>query len=99
MGGQVKADGEHLAEMASRLRESTTGLEGAAKSVPPMPEVSVSADKVSHTLTEITKTVAGLMAGVEQTASEIDASDGSYGEIDNTAATDLKRTGSAIGKY
>ncbi len=100
MGGQeVKADRERLAAMANQLRESTTDLEGAAKSVPPMPEVSVSADKVSHTLTEITKTVAGLMAGVEQTASQIDASDGSYGETDNTAVSELERSGDGLEKF
>lgn len=97
--GEVKADREQLAAMAGQLRDSTTDLEATAKSVPPMPEVSVSADKVSHTLSAITKAAAGLMAQAEQTASQIDASDGSYGETDNTAATDLYHSGSGLGQY
>lgn len=47
----------------------------------------------------ITKAAAGLMAQAEQTASQIDASDGSYGETDNTAATDLYHSGSGLGQH
>ena len=97
--GEVKADRDQLAAMADQLRDSTTDLEATAKSVPPMPEVSVSADKVSYTLSAITKAAAGLMAQVEQTASQIDASDGSYGDTDNTAATDLYHSGGGLGQY
>lgn len=95
----MKADREQLAAMAGQLRDATTELEGAAKSAPPAPEVSVSTEKVSYTLSAITKATAGLMAQVEQTASQIDSSDGSYGETDNTAAIDLHQAGSGFGQH
>lgn len=97
--GEVKADREQLAAMANQLRDSTTDLEATAKSAPPMPGVSVSAEKVGYTLSTITKAAAGLMAQVEQTASQIDSSDGSYGETDNTAATDLYHSGGGRGPH
>jgi len=95
--GEVKADREQLAAMANQLRGATADLESTAKSAPPMPEVSVSAEKVGYTLSTITKAAAGLVAQIEHTASEIDASDGSYGETDNTAAADLRGSGRGSG--
>lgn len=96
---EVKADREQLAAMANQLRGSTADLESTAKSAPPMPGVSMSAEKVGYTLSTITKAVAGLIAQVGHTASQIDASDGSYGETDNTAATDLYHSGSRLGPH
>lgn len=95
--GEVKADREQLAAMANQLRGATTDLETTANSAPPMPGVSVSAEKVGYTLSTITKAAAGLIAQVEHTASQIDASDGSYGETDTTAAADLHGSGSGLG--
>ncbi len=98
MGGNgIKADPESLREMAGQLRDSASSLESSANSAPPVPEVTTSSENVGHTLSEITKTVAGLMAGVHQTAGQIDASDGSYGETDNTAAHDIERSGRNLG--
>lgn len=97
MAEEVKADREQLTGMAGALRDSTSELDSSAKTDPPMPEVSVSADKVGHTLSELTKTVGGLVAAVHQTADKIHASSGSYGEVDNHAADELRRSGSGLG--
>ncbi len=93
----VKADHESLQSMATDLRGSTDQLTDAAQETPPMPQVSTSAEKVGHTLSEITKTAAGLIASVEETAGKIDASDGSYGQADNTSADELQRQGEELG--
>ena len=93
---EVKADREQLTAMANHLRGATPDLETTAASHPPMPEVSVSAGKVGYTLSAITKAVGGLSAQIEHTAAQIDTSDGSYGETDNTAAHDLYRSGSGL---
>lgn len=85
----IKAEPDGLRQMASELRDSTSGLEGAAKSVPPMPEVTISNQNVGYTLSEITKAAAAVAAGVEDIANKIDASDGSYAEVDNRNAEDL----------
>jgi len=90
MGEHVRADRDQLAAMAARLDESTDGLRQAAKSDAPMPEVSVSADFVGHTLAELTKTIGALTAAVQHTASEIHAGNGSYGEVDNAAIDHLQ---------
>jgi hypothetical protein len=87
----VKVDHDSLQSMATDLRGSTDELTAAAHAAPPMPQVSTSADKVGHTLSEITKMAAGLIAFVEDTAGKIDASDGSYGQADNTSAEELQR--------
>lgn len=87
----IEADSESLRQMATQLRDSTSGLDGAAKSSPPMPNVTISSDRVGHTLSEITKTVGGLIAGVEDTASKIDASDGSYAQVDNDAGVQFQQ--------
>lgn len=98
MGGDgVKTDPESLGRMAAQLRDSTSGLDGAAKASPPMPSVTISSERVGHTLSEITRTVAGLLAGVEDTAGKIDASDGSYAEVDNEAGVQLQQQQSHFG--
>ncbi len=96
-GDGITADHELLQQMADELRTSISGLDGVARSAPTMPEVTTSANKVGHTLSEITKTVAGVVAGVEDTAGKIDASDGSYGQVDNTNAADLQRQAKQLG--
>ena len=93
----VKADHESLQGMAADLQSSTNQLTDAAQAPPPMPQVSTSAEKVGHTLSEITKTAAGLIASVEDTAGKIDASDGSYGQADNISAEELQRLGNEPG--
>lgn len=93
---EVKADRESLRSMANALRASTDQLAGAAKTMPAMPQVSTSAEKVGFTLSEITKTAAGLIASVNDAAAKIDASDGSYGQVDNTNADDLRRSGAGL---
>lgn len=93
----VTADHESLQGMATDLRSSTDQLADAAQDVPPMPQVSTSADKVGHTLSEITKTCAGLIASVQDAAGKIDASDGSYGQADNTSADELQQQGENLG--
>lgn len=82
--------------MAGQLRNSAEGMNGTAEAAPETPQVSTSAERVGHTLSEITKTVAGLIAGVEQTAGKIDASDGGYGQTENRSATDIRRSGSGL---
>ncbi len=93
----IKADRESLRAMANALRASNDQLVGTAKTMPAMPQVSTSAEKVGFTLSEITKTAAGLIAGVEDTANKIDASDGSYGQVDNANAADVRRSGAGMG--
>lgn len=83
-------DREKLAGMSSQFTNSTKGLDDVASSAPPMPRVSTSADKVGHTLGVIAEAVAGTMGSVKHTASQIDASDGSYGDAENKATTELK---------
>lgn len=73
------------------MRSSTDGLDSAAKSAPAMPEVSTSAEKVSYTLGELSQAAAGLIATIDEVAGKIDASDGSYGEVDNRNAEQLRK--------
>lgn len=96
-GDGIKADHESLRAMADALRTSTDTLADTAKTMPSMPQVSTSAEKVGHTLSEITKTAGGLLASVEDTAHKIDASDGSYGQVDNTNADHLQRQVGTLG--
>lgn len=87
----MKADPEGLQQMASQLRASTSRLDAVAEAAPPMPEVTISSDKVGHTLSEIMKTAGAIAAGVEDVANKIDASDGSYAETDNRNSEDLNQ--------
>lgn len=96
-GDGITVDRESLRAMADALRTSTDKLADTATPMPAMPQVSTSADKVGHTLSEITKTVAGLVAGVEDTANRIDAGDGSYGKVDNANADHLQRRVGTLG--
>ncbi|PRW62073.1 hypothetical protein [Actinopolyspora mortivallis] len=90
-GDGVHVGHEQLRHMASALRNSTDELEPAAKAVPDMPEVSTSAEKVSYTLGELSQAAAGLIATVGEVAAKIDASDGSYGDVDNRNAEQLRK--------
>lgn len=89
-GDEVHVGHEQLRRMASALRTSTDELDSAAKTVPDMPDVSSSADKVSHTLQELSQVAAGLIATIDEVAGKIDASDGSYGDVDNRNAEQLR---------
>lgn len=83
---EMNVEPERLKQMAGKLRSSTSGLEGAAESMPPPPEVTITSDKVGYTLSEITKTAAAVAAGAQDIAGKIDASDSSYAEVDNRNA-------------
>ncbi|QGK69224.1 hypothetical protein GIY23_06470 [Allosaccharopolyspora coralli] len=91
MSDEVRVGQEQLRQMASALRSSTDELDSAAKNAPGMPEVSTSADKMSHTLGELSQAAAGLIATIEEVAGKIDASDGSYGDVDNRNAERLQK--------
>lgn len=89
----LQADPEGLGRLACQLRDAASGLEEAAQSPPPMPQVTVSSDKVGDTLSTIEKTVAGLIAGAHKDADDIHASSGSYRAIENTNVEQLQREG------
>ena len=89
----LQADPEGLGRLAGQLRDAASGLEKAAQSPPPMPQVTVSSDKVGDTLSTIEKTVAGLIASAHKDADDIHASSGSYREIENTNVEQLQREG------
>ncbi|MBE9374810.1 hypothetical protein IQ251_10175 [Saccharopolyspora sp. HNM0983] len=90
-GDEVHVSHEQVRQMASGLRNSTDQLDDAAGGSPDMPEVSTSAEKMSHTLSVLSEAAAGLIATVEEIAGKIDASDGSYGDVDNRNAQDLQK--------
>ncbi|MHA6802795.1 hypothetical protein [Salinifilum ghardaiensis] len=90
-GDEVQVGHEQVRQMASALRSSTDELESAAKSSPGMPEVSSSAEWMSNTLGELSEAAAGLLATVDEVAGKIDASDGSYGDVDNRNAERLQK--------
>lgn len=87
----IEVDSESLRQMATQLRDSTSGLDGNAESSPPMPKVTISSDQVGYTLSEISKMIGGLIAGVEDTAGKVDASDGSYAHVDNEAGVQFQQ--------
>ncbi|SDK26411.1 hypothetical protein SAMN04487820_10631 [Actinopolyspora mzabensis] len=87
----IRADRDRLRGMASALRSSTDKLDAAANDAADMPQVSTSAEKVSHTLGELSKTAAAVIAAIDEIARDIDASDGSYGELDNRNAERLRK--------
>ena len=93
----VKADPEHLRQLATRLHQAASALDGVIGSVPPMPEVTTSSEKVSYTVSEIMKAAGALMTGVGETADKVHESDGSYGEIDNRNAEDIGRVPKSTG--
>ncbi|MHA6800616.1 hypothetical protein [Bounagaea algeriensis] len=96
-GDGIHVEQSGLRSMARTLRSSTDDLGELASSMPDMPEVSTSAEKVGHTLSEITRTAAALAASVEDTAGKIDVADGSYGEVDNTGAEQLHQPAAGLG--
>jgi hypothetical protein len=57
-----------------------------------MPIVTTSSHPVGETLSDLMKAIAGLLAGVDDTASQIHASDGSYGQVDNHAEDGIRRS-------
>lgn len=79
--------------LASELQNSVSGLNEAVGHGPPAPNAGSSSAKVADTLASVVRAIAGLIASVENTASKIHASDGSYGDIDNRVETDLRRAG------
>lgn len=85
----LKADPDGLRRMATALRESTSGVDALSKSVPQTPEVTISSKPVGDTIAELLKLTGAIVAGVEDIANKIDASDGSYAEVDNRSAEDL----------
>ena len=88
---EVHVGHEQVRQMASTLRSSTDELGEAAKDAPDMPEVSTSAEQMSRTLSELSQAAAGLGAAIDEVADKINASEGSYGEVDNQSAEQLQR--------
>lgn len=82
-GDGFHIDHEGLQGLADELRNVATQLERAAKSPPPMPEVTVSSQKVGDTLSTITKTAAALIAGAHKNADDVHACDGTYKTVEN----------------
>lgn len=72
-----------LRKLTDELRDVATHLERAAKSPPPMPEVSVSSQKVGDTLSTTTKTAAALIASTNKNADDVHACDGTYKTVEN----------------
>lgn len=89
MSDGIKADPEQLKGMAGELSKGPQGLQELAKSSPPPPQVTSSSDKVGYALSEIMRAAGALIAGMDDTASKIHASNGSYGETDNQNARDI----------
>jgi hypothetical protein len=89
MSDGIKANPGQLQGMAGQLRSGAEGLDGVADASPPPPEATTSNEKVGHTLAEIMKATGALVAGMHETADKIDASDGSYGDMDNQNASDI----------
>lgn len=89
VGDGMKVDPERLRQMAAALHDSTGAAENAGCSAAPMPEVTSSNKNVSHTIAEIMKAVGALGEGVHRTADNIHASDGSYEDTDNHAASNF----------
>ena len=87
----LQADPEGLGRLAGQLREAASELERAAQSPPPMPQVTVSSDKVGDTLSTIEKTVAGLIASAHKDADDVHSSSGSYRNVENTNIDLLQR--------
>lgn len=81
--GPVRVDPGGLRDLAGRLREGASGLGGPASSVPDAPNAGVSSGKVSGALEAILRSSAGLVSTMDESAAKIDASDGSYGSVEN----------------
>lgn len=92
-GEHVRAEPEGLRALASQLREGVSGLGGVTNAAPPAPNAGVSSARVGEALAAILRSSAGLVASLEDAANKIDASDGSYGEVDNKAAADFGSLG------
>ncbi|HEU0090157.1 MAG TPA: hypothetical protein VFQ77_21300 [Pseudonocardiaceae bacterium] len=93
MANGFTVDSDGLCALASQLREGASALDDAANPVPPAPNAGSSSAKAGETLALIVQATAGLIAGVEDIASKIHLSDGSYGATDNQADVDLRRAG------
>lgn len=91
MTGEMRADPESLQNMANEVRGSTSGLDGLAKSIPPMPEVTESSDRVGQTLSGLMRSVGELITGIDATADQIHSTDASYAQIDNDAGEMINR--------
>lgn len=94
--GGFHANPQALEGIAGQLRNGAHELEGASGGPPPAPRVSISADKVGDTLSEMMETAAGLMAGMQENADSVHASSGSYREIDNQGGQQFKQQESQL---
>lgn len=65
-GSDFEVDAERLRTMSAKLSESVTELHAAGEEHPPLPEASTSSERVGYTLSEITRTVGAIIAGVEE---------------------------------
>lgn len=92
-GDRFAVDPDGVRELASRLHKGVSTLDDVARSVAPGADAGPSSAKVGTTLALIAKLTAGLMARVEDTVSKIHVSNGSYGDVDHLAGTELGRVG------
>ncbi|MGH3794681.1 MAG: hypothetical protein ACRDSP_07300 [Pseudonocardiaceae bacterium] len=91
--GGFLVDSEDVRVLAGQLHDGVSGLDEVARQGPPAPNAGASSAKVADILASIMQSIAGLIASVENTVSKIHASDGSYGDVDNRAETDLRHAG------
>jgi hypothetical protein len=76
-------DREGLDRLTHQLRDAAGHLEGAAKSPPSMPQLTVSSQKVGEALSTVEKTIAGLIASAHKNADDVHASNGTYGKVED----------------
>lgn len=93
VGDKFTVEPNGVRTLAGRLHKGVSTLDDAARSVAPGADAGPSSAKVGTTLALIAKLTAGLIARVEDTVSKIQSSNGSYGDVDNLAGTDLRRAG------
>lgn len=93
MDGGFLADCADVRALAGQLHDGVAGLDETASQGPPAPNAGSSSAKVADTLASITQAVAGLLASVENTVSEIHASSGTYEDTDNRSEIGLRHAG------
>lgn len=96
MADNLGVDSSSLQQMVAELRASTSQLDKLSQSEPTLPVVTTSSAKVGETLSEIMSAVGGLMAAVDNSADQIHASDGTYGQVEGESVTQLRRSGEGV---
>lgn len=80
---RMRVDSAGQQALATQLRDGVAGLGGVANAAPPAPNAGVSSGAVGQALSSILTAAAGLVSAVGDAGSKIDASDGSYGAVEN----------------